>query len=237
MKKYRKKLPLTSPSITAIAALCAAIATVMIIIFSGVDNEWCVVCGAIFCVLFFFYLFDILATSGRYRYSDKCIEVLFRSLRYKKLDYSWFSVIVISNAAYNNGYGYIPSSAALLMQYKVKGNNGNIKVTFPFITLHTSDYRIDKIRKGMSSRDLFMLNSDEMYCLGICWFDSFQELLKHTDCDVCILEDVYLRFKEQFDIILKKNNESLDRFYIVTDRTISYREYHGTPSVGGLMHP
>lgn len=225
MKKYRKKVQTISPSKMAIAALCLAITTVMIIIFSGIDNDWWVVCGWGYFTLFCFYLIDILESSYRYIYTDKYIESFFLFIPYKKLKYSWFSVIVISNATHRVGNGIEWCNTAP-MQYKVKGKNGHTKVTFPFITLHTSDYRIDKIRKGMSSRDLFMLNSDEMYCLGICWFDSFQELLKHTDCDVCILEDVYLRFKGQFDIILKKNNESLDRFYIVTDRTIAYQEYY-----------
>ena len=110
------------------------------------------------------------------------------------------------------------------MMYRDKQNTES-KVTFPFITLHKPQYPADKIKKGMNSRDLFMINNDEIYCLGICWFDSLDELLKHTDCPVYVLEDVYLRFKERFDTAFLAYKESLERFCIITDHSIAYKVY------------
>ncbi len=83
-------------------------------------------------------------------------------------------------------------------------------------------YLIDKFKSGMNSRDLFMLNHDEIYCLGICWFDSLEELLKYTDWNVYVLEDVYLRFKGQFDTVFSVCEGNLDRYYIITDYSINY---------------
>ncbi len=217
-------MPLISPLKIAIAALYAAIATAVIIIISGFDNEWYIICGSIAAVLMICDLFIILGVSGYYRYSDTCIDILFQSLQYKKLSYSWYTTIVISNASYNHGYGD-QMCYNIPMQYTVKNSSGYAKVTFPFITLHTHDYPIDNVKKGMNSRDLFMICDEEMYCLGICWFDSLIELLQHTQVPVCVLEDVYLRFKGKFDEIFVQYENN--RFYIITDDKIEYQKYIG----------
>ena len=230
MKRYKRKTPLLSPLKIAIAAFCAAIATAMVIIFVGTDNEWHIICGVITALLFVGDLFIIIGAGGRYCYSDKYIEVFYPLLSYKKLDYSCFCAVVISNASYNNGYGY-GINGNVPMQYRVKGNNGHTKVTFPFITLHKPQYPVDKIKKGMNSRDLFMINNDEIYCLGICWVDSLTELLKHTNCSVYVLEDVYLRFKGQFDAAFSVYKENLNRFYVITDHSIAYQMYMEEKSV------
>lgn len=224
MKKYKRKTPLFSPLKTAIAALFAAIATAMIIVFAGTDNEWCIICGAITETLFIGDLFIIIGASSRYRYSNKCIKVYYQLFSYKKLDYSWFSAIVISNASYNNGYGY-GANGNIPMQYRVKGNNGHIKVTFPFITLHKPQYPVDKIKEGMNSRDLYMLDYENIFCLGICWFDSLTELLDNTDISLYILEDVYFRFKGMFDSVLIKYGNDINRFYIVGEVCTGYKDY------------
>lgn len=230
MKKYKRKTPLVSPLKIAIVALYAAIATAIIIIFSGTDSEWYIICGGITASLLICNLFITIGASGRYCYSDKHIDVLYQSFAYKRLDYSWYSAIVISNASYNNGFGF-GMYGNIPMQYKVRRNNGYTKVTFPFITLHKSLYPVDKLKPGMSSRDLFMLNNNEIYCLGICWFDSLEKLLKHTTCAVYVLEDVYLRFKGKFDIAFLVYKENLDRFYIITDRSIAYQVYMEEKSI------
>lgn len=224
MKKYKRKTPLISPLKMAIASLYAAIATAMIIIISGFDNEWCVICGGIAASLLIGDLFLIIGVGGRYRYSDTGIDILYQSLAYKKLDYLWFSAVVISNASYNNGYGY-GINGNIPMQYKVKSDHGYTKVTFPFITLHKPPYPVDKIKAKMNSRDLFMLGNDDMYCLGICWFDSLTELLNHTKVPVYVLEDVYLRFKGKFDEIFMQYEGN--RCFIITDRKLEYRNYIG----------
>ena len=76
----------------------------------------------------------------------------------------------------------------------------------------------------MSSRDLFMLDNNNIYCLGICWFDSLDELLKHIEHKVYVLEDVYLRFRGQFDTIFLKY-KCKDNIYIISDCIISYKDF------------
>lgn len=230
MKKYNRKIALISPLKISVATLCAAIATVVIVVLSGTENIWYIICGGITVSLLFCDLFIISGAGSRYRYSDKYIEIFYQLLPYKKLDYSSFSAVVISNASYNNGFGY-GINGNISMQYRIKDKNGYTKVTYPFITLHKTQYPVDKIKEGMNSRDLFMINNDEIYCLGICWVDSIKELLKYTTCSVYILEDVYLRFKGQFDAAFSLYKENFDRFYIITDHIIDYQVYLEEKSV------
>lgn len=223
MKKYKRKTPLFSTLKIAVAALCAVIVTAAVAIVAGTESGWFIISCAITAIICIGLIFNMIVAAFKYGYSNECIEVFFSFLPYRKLDYSRFSALIISNASYNNGFGWVNGNVP--MQYKVKGDCGYTKVTFPFITLHKAQYPFDKISEGMSSRDLFMLNPDEIYCLGICWADSFRELLAHTNCPVYILEDVYLRFKEQFTADFSQHIEDLSRFYIITDRIIAFKTY------------
>lgn len=224
MSKYKRKTPLISPIKMAVAALCAAIAAIMGVIFSGTDNEWYIICGGIAVTLFFCDMFIVAGAAGQYGCSDKCIYLMYPPFTYKKLYYSDFNAVVISNASYNNGYGY-GVNGNMPMQYKVKGTDGYTKVTYPFITLHTPQYPVNKIQERMNSRDLFFADSENIFCLGICWFDALSELLTHTDMPVYVLEDVYLRFRGKFDSIFAQHETNIDRFYIITDHKIEYKKY------------
>lgn len=224
MKKYKKTLPIISPVKVAIAALYAAIATVIVYLLCGIQNVWIIICGGICATLITCDAFVVIPTGYRYSYGDDCIKLSYLSIVYRKLIYSNFKCILISNASYNNGYG-LGVYGNIPMQYTVKGNNGHTKVTLPFITLHKPSYLVDKIETKMNSRDLFMLGNDDVYCLGICWFDSLTELLNHTQLPVYVLEDVYLRFKGKFDEIFTQHEDN--RCFIITDRKIEYRNYLG----------
>ncbi len=82
----------------------------------------------------------------------------------------------------------------------------------------------------MYSRDLFLLRCRDVYCLGICWFESLEELLKHRDVPVYILEDVYLRFRGNFDSIFAKYENGVDKFYIISNDIIEYKKYLNCPN-------
>lgn len=218
MKKFKRKVPLISPIKIAILALCAAAAAAIALIFS---RTWFIISAAVFVCLMICELFVIIGASGCYRYTDKGIEVRILPLLYKPLDASWLHTAVISNTSYNNGYGY-GINGNIPMQYRVKGIGRDTKIAFPFITLHKSSYPLDKIKTGMNSRELFMLDSEDIYCLGICFFDSLKELLKRTECSVYVTKDVYSRFREAFDLAFSAHKE---RVYILTDSCVAYREY------------
>lgn len=79
----------------------------------------------------------------------------------------------------------------------------------------------------MSSRDLAVINTEDIYCLGICWPGSLDELMMHTDMPVYILEDVYLRFKGLFDATFAPYAKENGHIFIVTDQIIPYEKYLG----------
>ena len=229
MKKYKRRLPYVALKKVAAVAWCALIIILLIVlIFTGTNYDVLSALVAVILAAFLNYLVMVLADSGQYGYTDKYINVIYLWFLYRKICYSRFDFVVISNAAYNNGMG--PTPLPVPIQYTVKGENGNIKVTFPFISLHKSHYPINKVKAGWFSYDLYGFSAgDDIYCLGICWFDSLRELLKHTDYPIYVLEDVYLRYKGMFEEIFSAYKET-ERFYIIADHSIPYNEYIGKKS-------
>lgn len=223
MKKYRRLITLLSPKKLALTALCALTATVIIRFTLGADNpQLIIICGAISFILVYLNILSALIVSELYSYSDKSIKIWFCLLCCKKIEYPRFNYVVISNACYNNCSG---RTGDILLQYKIKSSGKTQKITFPFITLHKSGYPMYKIKSGMNSRNLFFQDIPNIFCLGICWFDSLAELLEHTQAPVYVLEDVYLRFKGSFDQVFMKRANEYNRFYIVTDCDIGYKNY------------
>lgn len=209
MRSYKKKIPLFSPLKTATVAACTAIVSGLSILILGV-TKFGIVFGAVSAVSFLMSLSALLGASGRYRYDNSCIELSYVPFIKKKLPYSRYNTIVISNASYNYDY----CSYSMPMQYKVRNSARCTRITFPYITLLGPHYPLSKITPHMDNRNLYELDQN-LYCLGICWFDSFEELLQHTCCDVYILEDVYITYKGKFDGIISQHKDCWTRFHII----------------------
>jgi len=223
MKGYKRRIAIISPLIIAIAAFIASSVAVLTAVCSGTMSRCFIICAGISASLITVDLMNITAVASRYRYSNLYIEITLGLVCYKKIKYSSFDFIVISNASYHYG-NCDPFVYNIPMQYKSKGNTEIIKTVFPYITLHKQEYPIGKMKSKMSSRDLFRLD-DELIFLGICWFDSFSELLYRTDIPVYVLEDVYLRYRGAFDMIFRQHENDQHRFHIVTDHMIEYLNY------------
>ena len=215
MKRYKRKIPIISPLTIATAVLCTAVASGVSVLLG--DHTLGIVFGGVSMALCVLFLSDLLAAAGWYCYYDNDIELSCVPLIKKKLPYSRYNAVVISNAAYNYSYG----SYSIPMQYKTEGS---AKVTLPYITLLGAQYPLNKVASGMDNRDLYVLH-DDRYCLGICWFDSLRHLMKKRNDPVYVLEDVYLRFKEQFDRAFLEADDIPDRVYIITAHCVPYRIY------------
>ncbi len=224
MKKYKRRISVIPPIIIAIIAIGLAIIAVLIYVFCGKVNEGVIICGGwsvAFCII---HIFIVTAVAYKYSYSEKEINLLYMSMNYRKIKYEDYSIIIISNASYNNGYSDT-RCYNLPMQYIVKDKTKKIRITYPFISLHKSEYPVDNLKSGLHSRDLIGRKHHKIIFLGICWFDSFAELLKHSNAMVYVLEDVYLRYVGIFDEMFMRNEFNIGRFYIVTNKVISYKDY------------
>lgn len=218
MKRYKRKIPIISPLIIAAAVLSTAVASGVSVLLG--DHALGIVFGGVSVALFVLFLSDLLATAGRYCYYDNDVELSCVPLIKKKLPYSRYNAVVISNASYNYSYG----SYSIPMQYKTAGSAKCAKVTLPYITLLGAQYPLNKVTSGMDNRELYVLH-DDRYCLGICWFDSLRHLMKKRNYPVYVLEDVYLRFREQFDRVFLEADDISDRAYIITTHCVPYRIY------------
>lgn len=223
MKIY-KQTTFISFSIKVLLSVLYVVTAVLNIYFLiSKKTDWLFLCFVFLLALTIVNTMFLLTQCFNYSYSQSFIKLLFLSITYKKVYYNKYDNIVISNASYNNSYG---PSVNIPLQYKSRGANKTIQTIYPFITLHKPNYPLNKIKSGMYSRDLFMLQDMEIYCLGICWFDSFEELLEHCDMPIYVLEDVYLRFRGKFDSIFVKHEVDIDRFYIISDHIIEYTKYN-----------
>lgn len=219
--KYRRKVLYYSKRICPITALCFTVLSLLAAVICKGENSLSIIFGAwAFCFAYCHFL-EIIVVSLSYTYTNEYIVLSCLSIKYRKIRYSKFKRIVISNAVFNNfSCGVFVD---IPMQYKVGKKQ---KITYPFITLHKENDTADKLKSGLSSRDLLYIGDrSDLFFLGICWFDSLKEILHYTDLPVYVLEDVYLRFKGMFDMIFKDPLNDKKLFYIVTDRNIEYEKY------------
>lgn len=224
MKKYRRKVLLFSLKKLFIIAFLLVGIVILGFISSGEFNAVCIIFSGIAVTLLFLGLFAKLGVAGRYRYSENSIEIFFGSFMCKKISFENIYGVVISNASYNCGRGD-QLCYSIPMQYTVKSSDGKMQVPYPFISLLKQHYPIDQLKVGLSSRDLEAINADKIYCLGICWPGSLDELMKHTEMPVYILEDVYFRFKGLFDTTFAAYLKGNRQLFIVTDQIVPYEKY------------
>lgn len=224
MKKYKSRVPLVKPFKIVIAVLFATIVTSVIFIFNGANNVVFIICLGVLVVLLYMYCINVISVSRRYSYCGDYVNISRFCLPNKRIYYHDFECIIISNAAYNNGYGYGPN-IAYPMQYKIKCKYKIQNVTYPFISFHSKQYPIEKVTSKSTSRELYFLDENDMACIGICWSESFAELLVRPVATLYILEDVYLRFRKAFDCAIESNPSSARRCFIIADHKISYFKY------------
>lgn len=227
MKKYKKMAALFSPIKIALSALCCAGISVAAYLLYGIENRGTIIFGWICITLLVFSIFAALPLGYSYSYRHSYVELSYLSAEYRKIYYDKYAAVLISNASYNNGLGY-GAFVNIPMQYKSKGAPKTTKTTYPFLTLLKSDYPIEKAKAGMYSRDLLLIDSPDIYCLGICWPGSLGELIQHKKMPVYILEDVYLRFKGMFDEIFSDYSNEEEALFVVTNQIIPYRKYLGS---------
>lgn len=226
MKKYKKKVALFSPKKIALSALCCAGVSVATYLLNGSESKCTIIFGGICSALIFFSIFSALPLGCSYSYDLFYVKISYSFIKYRKIYYDKYDSVFVSNASYNNDLGY-GIYANIPMQYKSKGKHNRTKTTYPFLTLLKSTYPIEKVRSKMYSRDLLLMDKPDAYCLGICWPGSLDELMKHTEMPVYILEDVYLRFKGLFDTTFAAYLKENRQLFIVTDQIVPYEKYLG----------
>ncbi len=148
---------------------------------------------------FLLFLFALYGEKQFYAWEEEALSFSrFNFSPYQMYGYNDFKYAVISNASGELRYG------SYLMKYKISKNKiWCKKIIFPYITLFNDDFFKNSLIPKMTCLDVSCLKQEKL-CIdvGICWFDSFREMLEKTNVTVYILEDVYLRFKGAFDNII-----------------------------------
>lgn len=189
------------------------------------------VAGGSFSALFFIWgILQYMVVLPKYSYEEDFIKLAYLNFTYKKVKYMDYQKIVISNASLHvNGTDGTSMPEGCPVGFKIKTAEGKkVYIRYPYISLHKEHRYFKDIKAGMSIYQIHAWVEKSAFYLGICWFDSFAELLRHTDMEVYILEDVYLRFQRAFDSILIPFSNIKNRFYIVKDVPIPYQMYGRT---------
>lgn len=213
MKRYRREIPIFSPLKLTIAAACLAAAAGAIALIFGADNQLAILCSVFSFFPFFPAIVLFLSTAGQYCYCDDYIKMLYLSIFRWKRYYLRYKTVIISYAVHRDH----KSNISIPVQYKCKTENGRLRITFPYITLLGPKYPLSGITADMNNYDLHTLHKDCL-SLGLCWFDSLEELLTHTSYEVYILEDVYFTYRGKFDSIIYQSEALQNRFHIISNR-------------------
>ena len=220
MKKYKRRIPLITPSKLIIISLYSFFGAVVVFFLCGDINYWTILCASLFFISFILWVFVILSVNSQYSYGENCFVFSYLGIDYKMIAYTEINTIIICNAAYNNGYGY-GIYGNVPMTFKAK----NEKQPLPFITLHQNSRILSSVHSGMFSREICFLDDSNSICLGICWSDTLLELIIHTTAEVYILEDVFLRFKSGFYKIIRDNPHYENRFHVLSDHITSINQF------------
>lgn len=214
MKKYKKRIPLLSPNSTLVVALCLLCISCLLIKMRMFEELAFVMLG-IMCSLIFISILSLLSTIHAYTYTQNSINFWYMGVKYHKIEYQCIKSIIISNAVYNDSK-YDGNVFDYPLYFYEKGDIKKRKKQYPYITLSTQNDISYDIKEGMNNRRIYYLDTKNLFNLGICWFDSLCELLFFTEAQVYILEDVYDRFKEEFDKIIFNNNVERKRIIIIS---------------------
>ncbi len=118
MKKYKRRVPIESPSKIAICLIVLLIA-ILIMYFLDKESIWMIV--FVDCFISFFGLLCgiILQATHSYTYDNSMILLFYSIIKYREIKYTDFSYVCISNASFSNRF--IDSPINNSMKYKSKG--------------------------------------------------------------------------------------------------------------------
>ena len=219
MKKYNKTVSWISPLKIGLPCFVCAIILNIISAFLYKSQEhnyqtFIPILLYISCILYLFsYCIICIPCAFKYTYTDTSIVFKCYNVPYRRLKYDEISSIIISNAVQIVSFDSRPFDIPLYQYYNK--NNVVQKKQYPYISLLTSDIELHKIKKGMNCR-LIRRQISNSICLGICYFDSLKDLINRTDVHLYILEDVYHRYKDEFDVIMQNYSEN-NKFHIVSN--------------------
>ena len=196
-KLYIRRLPLM-PYLILFMVLATACTVELIIYFAiGKEQPAYVLCKALTAIAIILLLTNLFGSLFGYSFTENDIRRKFGILTYGRIPYKKICCIIISNAVYNDT-ATDPNLAEIPQYEKSRKKCRNMRRQYPYITLLFVHPDAKDLYSGMNCRAVIRLFSSDAVNLGIAWTEAVYELLAHTSCDLIILEDVYLRFEEQF---------------------------------------
>lgn len=220
MKRYGKNYELISRKKMLFIIIFTLIVSLTFYIYAGI------VIGHFGPSVFLSLITIILLLRGQnfegYSFAESAFHICYGKFTVKKIIYSRINTIVISNAVYTvhsrNLYGLKVGKNQIINGKKFFMQYGHISIMF-------SDTNCWRLKPEMTCLDVSSACHEEVVYDYFFCFDSFRELLSHVVPKTYILEDVYLRYQNQFDEIVLKNHKNSDKFFIVSEKINNYLDY------------
>lgn len=166
-------------------------------------------------------------TMRQYDYQQDFLQTYFGKIKQKRIYYKDIQTVVISNAVHTVKGGSISAQIPLY-----KTTDSNDKTQYAYITLFGSDKIRECLQPEMTSLEVLWTNDMTNVLYGtVCQNAFFLQLLEHCTPKIYILEDVYLRFSEEYKALLPLYGaENGKRTFIVTAKKtfIPLYEYSNT---------
>lgn len=224
MKKYCKTISIFSKSKFTCLLIILFVILLIIFIFNGLS--YALIIGAsIFICIFLLWLLERIFENFKYSYQVDFLQTYFGCLKRKKIYYKDVQSIVISNAVHTVKGGSLSAPIALRKRVTINGETKLIQ--YAYISLFSTDEICKYLKPQMNSLQLLWADPKMLYGT-VCWDESLGELLSYLTSKIYILEDVYFRFRDQFNDILAPycmGNEN-NIFIVVDDgKQIRYCDY------------
>lgn len=179
-----------------VASLIAVLVLILCVI-AGVPQEWQIIGVLLIGMSIIFAAAAWLTVQGRYQITAEEIRFRFFGITYRKVGFTEYSRIVITNATF-----HVKTSGGLagfmpLIDKERTIKNGNT-VCFPYFVAVTEDFPMEKIRSGMDAADVYHQNWYQASPVGICYHNALKELIDVKKVTIYIQKDVYLHYQDLF---------------------------------------
>ena len=139
-----------------------------------------------------FFLSEYIYEQRRYFITDDSIILTFCGIRYKRIMYSEWPVVIISNAVI---YG---TGMLFPLRDRARTKELGYTVSYPCFIPCTNSFPLHKVTAGMDASHVRGCNDLQSIYIGVCWKEALAELQKIDEVKIYVQRDVYNNYPELF---------------------------------------
>ena len=171
-----------------LAAVFGVLSLVMFLINAYEVFAWALM---LFIIPLSYFLSEYIYEQRRYSITDDSIILTFLGIRYKRILYNEWPVVIISNAVI---YGRV----ILPLRDRARTKELGYTVSYPCFIPCTDSFPLHKVTAGMDASQVRGCNGWQSIYIGVCWKEALAELQKIDEVKIYVQRDVYNNYPELF---------------------------------------